>query len=146
MANSQSITQPNIYFDAFELTKVDDMSKFTIFGYIRNAENVLSNELFSIIPKNIYLIILAFYVDLLDAFNSNLCNKDITISNDNKNITNNNKSDKILKTCYGKKIISSMKNGTYIWKIKILNIDGHAYIGIDNANAQFIESNFSFSN
>ena len=64
------------------------------------------------------------------------------ISNDRKTI----KGCKAWKTCYGHKIISSINTGSYIWKIKVLGDNtGSTYFGIDNANAKFIEENFSDS-
>ena len=50
------------------------------------------------------------------------------------------------RTCYGKKIISLIKNGKYIWKIKSIGSSHYfTYIGIDNANAIYIDDNFSNS-
>ena len=57
-----------------------------------------------------------FKDEFKDEFNPNLCGKLILLSSNNKQIIGG----KEWNTCYGKQIISSMKNGTYIWKLRNL--------------------------
>ena len=94
--NNVTVANPDIYFNEMALKNVDKRSRLIVFGYIRNEQQ----NLFNIIPKNISLIILAFYVYFSDEFNPNLCGDGMKISNNNKIITGGKK----WRTCYGKKM------------------------------------------
>ena len=113
-----------------------------VFGYIRNIQQFLLKNTFINIPRNVSIIILAFYAEFSDEFDKKLCGKGIKISNDNKQISGAPK----WRTCYGKNIISSINNGIYIWKLKMLGTDNYAYIDIDNVNGPHINTSFHDTN
>ena len=131
---------PERFVNETELKIVDKASKYIVFGYIQKIQQQLNNELFSVIPKLITCIILAFYFDDTDEFDQNYCGPHIKISNNNKTITHVKDNDNS-NTCYGKTIIHSLSNGIYIWKIKIIKGDGSMIIGIDNAKATHCNKN-----
>ena len=76
-----NLSKPDIYFDELNLKKVDDKLQFTVCGFIKNAQQLLNRKSFNIIPKNIILIILAFYAVISDKFDPNLCGEGIQIFN-----------------------------------------------------------------
>ena len=127
----------DILLNISQLEKIEyESMKYTVFGYIRH---IISLHL---IPKVIIYIILAFYIQLLDEFNPKLCGSTIQISIDNKRIMGGTK----WNTVYGKRIISSTFNGTYIWKIQSIGDNTYkTYIGIDDAKAMFVEKDYSNS-
>ena len=132
------IGDPNMYFNDSKLQQIDDELQNTVFGFTRNQQKLSSNPLFNNIPRNVNLTILAFYVGLSDEFDPNLCGKNIKLSNNNKKIIGGTG----WNTCYGKKVISSIINGTYIWKLKNLSTNlGGIFIGIANETA--IDTNFA---
>ena len=118
------VGNPNKYSNDLELKEVDNKSKLTVFGYIRIEQQNLSHN----IPTTIPLIILAFYVDVStpDEFDPNISSIFMKSSNNNKQVTGG-----LTKgTCYGKQIISSIKNNKYIWKLKLFGQPKQMYIGI----------------
>ena len=38
---------PNMYFDELNLKMVDDKMQFIVFGYIKNAQKIINNQLFN---------------------------------------------------------------------------------------------------
>ena len=140
--NNDTVGKPDKYFNDTELDNVDEESQLTEFGYIRNSQEIL----FNIISKNISLIILAFvYEEFSDEFDPELCGDDVQLSNNNKRISNI-----YSYTCYGKQFISSINNGMYVWKIKIISDQySYTFIGIDNsfaiyANQQYVDFSNSY--
>ena len=131
-----ALREPNFFLNELELNRIEKDTKYTIYGYIRKAQN--DDNISQIIPKLITLIILAFYVDPPDEFNPELCGKLIKISNDNTTITKHSGS---TNTVYGKKVIPSTSIGTYMWKIKLLSGTGGMNIGIDNAEGTHCNGN-----
>ena len=122
-----------LYLNESSLQTIEAAPKFTIFGYIREHQNKYE---FNVIPKLITLIILAYYLDVIDTFDPDLCGKFIEISNDNKTIKSIVSGQTFIiqgQTCYGKKIIPSTSIGTFIWKIKLIKGKAPILIGIDNA-------------
>ena len=110
---------------------INEQSKYTVFGYIRRQQT--DHLLLNIIPKLIIVIILAFYTDNTDEFDSKKCGKFIKIYDDNKTIRHQPKWS--ANTVYGKRIISSQSNSKYIWKIKLIEGKGGMLIGIMNDKA-----------
>ena len=133
--NNQSIR----FLNDSELQKVDKIFKYTVFGYIRQQQTEYSSS--TIIPQLVIVIILAFYLDDTDEFDEKYCGKYISISNNNKTITYHRKKYWGSNTCYGKKIINSLSNGIYIWKIKFIKGSNDMNIGIDNAKATHCNGN-----
>ena len=130
---------PQRFVNESELKIVDKASKYAVFGYVETIQKQINNELFNIIPKLITCIILAFYFDDTDEFDENYCGRFIQISNNNKTIKHVNRNGHS-NTCYGKLIIPSLNNGTYIWNIKIVNSD-NMIVAIANAKATHCEKN-----
>ena len=118
---------PERFVNESELKTVDKLSKYTVFGYIQRIQKEINNELFNVIPKLIICVILAFYTDIIDEFE--IMPNHITLKDDNKTVYSNANA---WCTCYGKKIISSIINGTYIWKIKLYSPQNNINIGIDS--------------
>ena len=126
-----------------QFKQIDDYKKNIVFGYVRIAQQYLSNKLICMIPKHIILIILAFYAYFSDEFDNKLCDKNLQILNNNKVIKGGG--EWAWNTCYGKEIIESKNDGKYIWKIKALTNPNMTYIGIDNSVAKFVNDRFSRS-
>ena len=136
----ETLQNTHQYFKTDELNKIDKEIRFTVFGYVRNVQQLLTKQISKSIPKHVTLIIIAFYVDLYDEFNPNLCGKGMIISNDNKTVHNETEDNA---TVYGTNIIDSMiTNKTYEWKLTIKGDVNHVYIGIANANAKKLNDNF----
>ena len=132
-----TLREPTCFLNELELEKVNEQSKYTVFGYIRCQQT--DHLSLNIIPKLIIVIILAFYTDNTDEFDSKKCGKFIKIYDDNKTIRHQPKSS--ANTAYGKRIISSQSNSEYIWKIKLIEGKGEMNIGIDNAQAKRCDGN-----
>ena len=134
-----TLRETNRFLNKSELQKLDKISKYTVFGYIRKqkSDDLSSNT----IPKLIIVIILAFYVDDTDKFDENHCGQYIKLTNNNTAVSMMTNG---ANTCYGKKIISSLSNGKYIWKIKLFKGDDRINIGIDNSNATHCNGNIFF--
>ena len=136
---------------ATELLKsIDKRDEHLINGYIREHENNLFNDKKDNPYYNISGLIndlcLLFWYDL-NEFDPNLCSKHIKVSDNGKTITSQ---DQTFTTCYGKKIISSTQNGTYIWTLQNISKNTGALgqfinIGIDNANCSNINQGFHSS-
>ena len=123
-----TLRDPKIYLNKIELQKVPELSKYTVFGYIREHQELYNNDLFNIIPQLVIFIILAFYTDNIDEFHENLVGPNVKLSDDNKTITHF-QSNYVANTTYGKKVIPSIDN-EYKMFIK--------YIGIFFRSAQCI--------
>ena len=121
----------DFFMNKLELQKLDNHSKYTVFGYIREQKNL--NKL-TIIPQLVIAIILSFYADISDKFNPKLCGRHVTIEDDNNTIIENDGS---WGTVYGERVISSLSNGLWIWKFKSIGYTTQGLrIGIDNTIAK----------
>ena len=126
-----------------EMKNVDQRSKDTVFGFIRQQ-----NQLFDLqIPSIILFICLQFYY-LKEYF---IKIGDGMILNENKNIiilTEDNKKNKYSyykRTVYGN-ISTSNSNSNhkiYKWHIKILQCKLNIYIGLDSSPQEHINTDFS---
>ena len=124
--------------DLTKIKQIEQKHKYFVHGYIRNMQNIYS---FHIIPALIINLCLLFWYDSTDEFDPKLTGIRIKISNKNKTIKHTNSMG--WSTSYGKRIISSINNNTYIWKLKnIQNSTVRIYIGIDNSNAKCINDRF----
>ena len=112
-----------------EIDQIDIKIKDIVFGFIKN---IILN-----VPDLVCYLIVSFYYEK-ESFNPNLCGPDITLSNDSK-IMDNRDGKGRYSTVYGKYVIPSTINATYIWKFKNIGtkID-FLRIGIDNADAKWI--------
>ena len=75
-----TLRDPKIYLNKLELQKVDELSKYTVFGYIRHHQELYNHDWFNIIPQLITYIILAFYADNMDKFDENLIGPNVRLS------------------------------------------------------------------
>ena len=129
---------PYSFLNELKLQTVDIKSKYIVFGYIRKQQN---NNLFKILPKLITVIILAFYDNNTDRFNSKLCSKHIKITKNNTIIDTKKKHWGIV---FGKKIIPSTKNEKYIWKFKSIGKTvKYITIGIENVKRKSTRNCFN---
>ena len=130
---STNVTR-ELLLNEYEVEMIDTNKKLTVFGYIRD---IIQNI---VIPKEINIIILAFYTTYSDEFDRNLF-KDILkdcceLSDDNK-IATQTWGPGGWRSFYGKKIISSINIGKYIWKIQNVSKTAHSeclFLGIDNGD------------
>ena len=133
-----TLQDPNSFLNESQLQKVNKEFKYVVFGYIREQQN---NHSFDIIPKLVMFIILAFYADISDEFDKTLCGDNVKISVDGKSIIHFQKNYSS-NTSYGKKIINSMDDGIYIWRLKLFDDKNYEMnIGIDNAKAKYVNGN-----
>ena len=129
------------------LKTIDTKDVHLINGYIReHEENLFSdkkdNPYYNIAGLINHLCLLFWYD--LNEFDPNLCSKSIKVSDNGKIITSE---DGKFTTCYGKKIISSTQNGTYVWTLQNISKNDDEMlifinIGIDNANCLNINEGF----
>ena len=134
-----TLREPTAFLNESKLQKVNQQSKYTVFGYVRQqtTDNLSSN----VIPKLVIVVILAFYDNNIAEFDNRLSAKQhVEISNNNKTASYQVWSWGSIK-CYGKRVISSLLNGIYIWKIKFLQQSTSINIGIDNSKATHCNKN-----
>ena len=131
--------------DLSKIKEIPQRDKDVIHGYIRNVQDTYFQDIdesFHIIPALLINLCILFCCDITDEFDPKLTGKCIEISNKNKTILHIAK-DVGWSTSYGKRIIPSIDNNTYIWKLKtIQNSTISVYIGIDNSNAKWINDRF----
>ena len=124
--------------------KIEQKYQNLVNGFIRELQNKLfsthTNGSFYIIPKLVINLCLLFWYIGSDEFNPKLCGDAAEITKENKILTQIVANE--CSTCYGKRVIPSTSNDTFIWKLKMLNPQLCALnIGIDNAEAKFINGN-----
>ena len=123
-----------------KVTKIEQKHKDVVIGFVKTVQNK-NDALFLIVPLDIIGIILLFWFDGSDEFDPSLCGKNLKITNNNKRLSRPRRGP--LQTCYGKKIIISATNATYIWKIKVIGETRNGLvIGIDNARGKYKRTYF----
>ncbi len=126
--------------DLQELKKRDIQIQYLVFGFVRNAQILLSNNTsFWNISDLIIYIIMAFY-GLEECFKHFNESQFITFDHDNI-IKKINK--KQWSTCYGYKVIEYNSDGVHIWRFEALTLaNGACMIGIDEANYKWFTNCF----
>ena len=128
---------------------IDQKSKDVVTGYMRKQESEIfganTNNSYFNFPNLVIHLCLLFWYEITDEFDPKLCGEFIKVFNDNKSIEFLGTYE--WSTVYGKLLISSMMNMTYIWKMKIVGSSSQCVnIGIDNAIAKWTNDAFHQKN